>query len=105
VIEVPEARTCTKTGVRLVPAGGALVYRVAQDKYTLRSGPLSSPVNKVVGPLPDVEGVAESSTTPSQPSAAGVPLLTSSDATGETGPRRPSSPSTCADGSQPVDSA
>jgi hypothetical protein len=43
VIEVPGARTCTKTGVHLVPANGALVYRVAQDKYTLRSGPLSAP--------------------------------------------------------------
>ncbi|MBE7700055.1 RES domain-containing protein [Oerskovia sp. Sa1BUA8] len=55
MIEVPGARTCAKTGVRLVPADGALVYRVAQDKYTFRSGPLSSPVNKVVGSLPDGE--------------------------------------------------
>lgn len=52
MIEPPGAHTCTETGVRLVPAVGELMFRVVQDRYLSRSGPLSSPVNKHVGPLP-----------------------------------------------------
>lgn len=48
----PGAYTCTKTGLRLVPALGQLAYRVAQDGYTMRGGALSAPVNRDVGPLP-----------------------------------------------------
>ncbi|MBI9115652.1 RES domain-containing protein [Sanguibacter sp. YZGR15] len=36
----------------MIPATGELAYRVAKDRYTLRSGPLSSLVNRHVGRLP-----------------------------------------------------
>lgn len=41
-------RTCTKTGLRLVEAGGQRAYRVAKDRY----GALSARRNDHVGPLP-----------------------------------------------------
>ena len=42
------ARTCTLTGLRLVPAAGQSAFRVAKDRY----GALSVLANTVVGPLP-----------------------------------------------------
>jgi hypothetical protein len=45
---VTAARTCTKTGLRLIEAAGERGFRVAKDRY----GALSVPQNTVVGPLP-----------------------------------------------------
>jgi hypothetical protein len=42
------ARTCTKTGLRLIEAAGERGFRVAKDRY----GALTVPQNTIVGPLP-----------------------------------------------------
>lgn len=46
MIETGESRTCTATGLRLLPALGEISYRVAKDRY----GALAVRTNEIVGP-------------------------------------------------------